>query len=104
MQVRATSLDPAEPLAALIAGAYYSSTGPEITAVDLDAGDVVHVTRSPAARVILIGGRRGCQLVTGEGLTRVTIPLGFLADASYIRVTVVDPAGDRAWTNPCWLT
>lgn len=103
VQVRATSLDPAELVAALTRGTYYSSTGPEISAVDL-AGDEVVVACSPAARVVLTGGLPGCQLVTGEGLTRVAIPLGFLADASFIRVTVVDAAGDRAWTNPCWLT
>jgi PHP domain len=103
VQVRAAALDPADLVAALIRGAYYSSTGPEIAAVDLD-GDEVHVVCSPATRVILTGGLPGCQLVTGEGLTRVAIPLGFLADASHVRVTVVDAAGERAWTNPLWVT
>lgn len=50
--------------------------------------------------MLLTGGLPGCQLVTGQDLTQVTIPLGFLAHASHIRITVVSATGQRAWTNP----
>ena len=101
VQVRAPALDPDQLLAALKEGAYYSSTGPDIHTVAL-TGDAVHLTCSPAERILLTGARPGCQLATGDGLTEATVPLGFFGDATHLRVTVITADGDRAWTNPLW--
>jgi hypothetical protein len=38
----------------------------------------------------------------GEGLTKVQLPLGQF-HRSYARLTVIDAAGKRAWSNPFWL-
>jgi hypothetical protein len=101
VQVKAPSLDPGALLTALLDGAFYSSTGPEILDVNRD-GDHVHVRCSPARQVLLTGGAPGCRLVTGHDVTECVLPIGDLAEASHLRVTVVDSRGHRAWSNPLW--
>jgi hypothetical protein len=100
VRVKAESLDPEALLAALLAGHYYSSTGPEIH--DLTLGDGCLTVRcSPVSRILLTGGRPGKQVVSGDGLTEATLPLDLFG--TYVRVTVVAASGARAWSNPVWL-
>jgi predicted metal-dependent phosphoesterase TrpH len=103
-------------LAALDAGAFYSSAGPEIEALETN-GDDVRVRCSPARSVTLMAGRtKGARVNAGEGAyiysgevlatdgggliteARLTRPLR----TSHARLEVEDPAGRRAWTNPLW--
>ncbi|MFG2884888.1 CehA/McbA family metallohydrolase [Streptomyces sp. NPDC048297] len=102
VQVRAESLAPANLLAALKAGHYYSSTGPELHDVRLDGGQIT-VRCSPARKVLLTGGAPGAQVREGESLTECSLPVAMFHDAGYCRVTVEDAAGGRAWTNPIRL-
>jgi hypothetical protein len=102
VQVRAESLEPDGLLAALKAGHYYASTGPEIHAIELDDGAVT-VRCSPASRVLLTGCVPGKQVRAGHALTECVLPLEFLGASAYVRVTVVDATGNRAWSNPIWL-
>jgi hypothetical protein len=101
VQVRARSLEPTQLLAALKAGDYYSSTGPELHDVTV-AGDRVTVRCSPASRILVTGGVPGKQVLAGDGLTEGALPLTMF-QGTYFRVTVVDAAGGRAWSNPTWL-
>jgi hypothetical protein len=103
VEVRAGSLDPGALLAALKAGAYYSTQGPRIEDVEVDEG-FVHVTCSPARSVALTGihGWRS-DVATGERLEQVTLELAKLR-SPYWRLTVSDAGGKRAWTNPVWHT
>jgi hypothetical protein len=101
VQVRAVALEPALLLAALKAGHYYSSTGPSLEDVSV-AGDKVTVRCSPASRILVTGGVPGKQVIAGDGLTEGTLPLTMF-NSGYFRVTVVDAAGGRAWSNPIWL-
>jgi hypothetical protein len=103
VQVRAESLEPAALLAALKAGYYYASTGPEIHAIRLHNGRVA-VRCSPASRVLVTGCVPGKQIQAGEALTECSLPLGMFQAGAYIRVTVVDATGGRAWSNPIWLS
>lgn len=103
VQVRAESLDPTALLTALKTGDYYSSTGPELHDIRVDA-DHLTVACSPASRIIVTGGLPGKQVVTGDGLTSGRLPLAMFARSPYVRVTVVDATGGRAWSNPIWLT
>jgi hypothetical protein len=100
VQVRAAALDPDALLAALKAGHYYSSQGPEIHDVSID-GDRLRVACSPAVAIYL--GGRGTARGTrhGDGLTAAEFPLAPFRGGS-CRVTVVDAAGKRAWSNPFW--
>jgi hypothetical protein len=102
VQVRAESLDPDALLTALKAGHYYSSTGPEIDYIGIDDGEIT-IRSSPASRVLITGGIPGKEVLAGEALTECTLPLDYFATSGYVRVTVVDAAGNRAWTNPLWL-
>jgi hypothetical protein len=103
VQVRAESLEPEALLAALKAGHYYSSQGPEIHHLAID-GNQLRLECSPA-RAVFVGGRgaRARTAVSANGdLTTCSLDLAPFA-GSYCRVTVVDQAGKRAWTNPIWL-
>ena len=102
VEVRSEALEPEAILAALKAGGYYSSQGPEIHAVEVGEGSVV-VGCSPA-RGVFLGGRGTARArVLGEGITECELPLAPFVGSHYFRVTVVDAAGKRAWTNPVWL-
>lgn len=100
VQVRARSLDPAELLASLKAGHFYSSTGPTIEDVAVRDG-VVEIRCSPASRILVTGGVPGKQLVAGKELTEAALPVDRYRNG-YFRVTVVDSDGQRAWSNPIW--
>ena len=102
MNVRAERLDPDLLLAALKAGHFYSSTGPELHDVRVD-GDHIHVECSPVRTIAVTGrGARSVQVVAPDGVQSANLPLAKFA-GGYCRVTVVDAAGRRAWTNPIWL-
>ncbi|MFF0374121.1 CehA/McbA family metallohydrolase [Actinoplanes missouriensis] len=98
VQVRAEELTPEALLAALKAGHYYSSTGPEIH--DVRVGDgAVHVSCSAARKVMVTGGDPGVQLIEGLSLTEGSLPVAMFR-RGWCRVTVEDAEGNRAWTNP----
>ncbi len=101
VQVRAEELDPDALLAAIKAGHFYSSQGPEIIDVAVER-DQIHVVCSPARTVFVSGRSSAAAHQTGDGITECTLPITPFA-RSYCRVTVVDAAGKRAWTNPIWL-
>ena len=88
----------------LLAGDYYASSGPEITAWGVD-GDEVYLTCSPAARINLIaGGLVGGSETILEHESPLTHGLHTLhGGESWIRGEVIDHQGRRAWTNPIWL-
>lgn len=88
-------------LAALAKGAFYSSTGPEIYDFRIE-GDRAIVECSPCKFVNFINGTRPNRMVTGEGpVTRAEIKI---PDATkYLRVTMMDEAGHRAWSNPIFF-
>ena len=96
--MRSAALEPEAILAALKAGHYYSSQGPEIHAVEVGEGSVA-VRCSPARGVLLAG--RGTARALGEGIVECELPLAAFA-GFHFGVTVMDAAGWRAWTNPIW--
>ncbi len=101
VMVRAESREPEALLVALKAGHFYSSTGPEIAGISIDA-EQIRISCSPVDR-ILVGGRGStCRWLHGVGLTQASFPLGPFGGA-FCRVTIVDADGKRAWSNPIWL-
>jgi hypothetical protein len=58
---------------------------------------------SPATRVLVTGCVPGKQVRAGDALTACSLPLDMFGESAYIRVTVIDAAGGRAWSNPIWL-
>lgn len=101
VQVRAASLDPDALLAALKAGHFYSSQGPELNDITID-GDRLRVACSPAKAIFLSGRGSAHGALLGEGLTEAELPIAAFK-GGYCRVTVVDDLGKRAWSNPIWL-
>lgn len=108
VQVKAPSLDPDALLTALKTGAYYSSQGPVITSLELE-GTELHVTCSPANTIVAICGNSRSAGRSGKAITSATVDLRkfeegwLLRDKSpWFRVSVIDAAGKRAWTNPIW--
>jgi hypothetical protein len=101
VMVHAEENDPDALLESLKAGRYYSSQGPEIRGVDI-GGEMVTVTCSPASIVMLQGRGSRSVYVMGDRLERAELPLERFTDG-YLRITVADAAGKRAWSNPIWL-
>jgi hypothetical protein len=99
--VKAEALEPAALLAALKAGAYYASTGPAIHQAVIDQ-DQLEVSCSPAQSVVLSGPGARARSCRGDGITQCRLPLGPFA-GGFCRLTIVDAAGRRAWSNPIWL-
>lgn len=101
VHVRAEQLTPEALLAALKAGHYYSSQGPEIYDIRIERGDAI-ITCSPCGAVMLTGTTSRTALQRGVDITECTLSLGEFG-RSYARLTVIDAAGKRAWSNPFWL-
>ena len=99
VMVRAEENTPDALLAALKAGAFYSTQGPELRQVRID-GDDLEVECSAARAVIVQGHGSAATVRHGEAMTAARIDLAPLAASPWIRVTVVDRAGRRAWSNP----
>lgn len=101
VMVKAQQNTPEALLAALKAGAYYSSQGPELR--DVVVMDDHLEVRCTAVRSIIVQGHgQAAVAVHGQSLTQGRIPLARFAASPWLRVTVVDAAGKRAWSNPFW--
>ena len=100
--VKAESLKPDALLRALKAGHYYSSTGVQLHGFALHGRDKLVVECSPAVQILVASDRAGAWQVGGKGLTGAEFDLRDV-DSRWLRVTVRDAVGGRAWTNPVWL-
>ena len=101
INVHADSLDPDVLLDSMKAGRYYSSQGPEIHDIRIADGEL-HVECSPAANISLQGRGARSKYLSGDLMTKATFPTDRFEDA-YVRVTVRDDQGRRAWSNPIWF-
>lgn len=102
VQVKAEALNPGALLAALKAGAFYSSTGPLIHDVQVYPGEQIVVRCSPAQRVYVTGAGPARVNAAGHGLTEVSLPLDRF-HSPYGRIVVRDAQEGRAWSNPFWF-
>ena len=102
VMVKAEENSPEALLAALKDGAFYATQGPELRGVTVGE-KAVQVESSAVASVIVQGHGSAAVAVHGESLTRAEVPLGRFANSPWIRITVIDRAGKRAWSNPIWL-
>lgn len=101
VMVKAGANEPDALLTALKCGDFYSSQGPELRDVVIDGG-TVHVEMSACAAMIVSGSGTAAKAIHGHSMTRASMPLDRFARSPFIRVTVVDAAGKRAWSNPVW--
>lgn len=99
VMVKSEANEPAALLEALKSGHYYATQGPEIRDVRIHP-DRVEVACSACVTVIVQGAGTAATNVHGPSMTRAEVPLGRLAQSPFLRVTVIDAAGRRAWSNP----
>ena len=101
VMVKAEENTPEALLASLKAGTFYSSQGPELRDVRIEGNRVV-VESSAVGSVIVQGAGTGAKGVHGHSMTRTEVPTERLNDSPWLRVTVIDAEGKRAWSNPIW--
>jgi hypothetical protein len=101
VMVRATENTPGALLAALKAGHHYSTQGPEIKDIRVFP-DRVEVDCSAASAIIVSGWGVFSRAVHGNGMTTGTVDMTRFVGSPFLRVTVVDAAGRRAWSNPVY--
>lgn len=102
VMVKAIENTPEALVNALKAGEYYSSTGPEIKNIRFD-DDGIRVDCSAAVTIIVQGEGTSMATLHGESITSASLSLERLVNSPWIRVTVIDRAGKRAWSNPIWI-
>lgn len=101
VMVKAEANEPDTLLAALKAGRFYATQGPEIHDIARE-GDEIVVRCSAAASVMVLGPVSRNARVHGRALTAARLPVARF-EGGWCRVAVVDAAGRRAWSNPLWL-
>ena len=109
VMVKSESLDPEALLAALKAGAFYSSQGPRIESIEITSGEV-RVACSPANVIALVTGASAAVSRVGRGLTGATIAFDETKKwawrdpppVKWFRIVVSD-GPRRAWSNPIWV-
>jgi len=102
VMVKAQENEPDALLAALKRGDFYSTQGPELRDVRVEKDHVI-VESSAVRSVIVQGAGTGAKGVHGTSMTRTQVPLARLRDTPWLRVSVIDAAGRRAWSNPVFL-
>lgn len=92
-------------LQALEKGAFYASCGPVIEDFYIDDDNFAHIKTSGCKKILLQCDKHPSQMVEAEDepLTEATFSLNGRRSYSYIRATVIDENGKRAWTNPIFL-
>lgn len=103
VMVKAEANEPAALLAALKAGDFYASQGPGLHDIKVE-GDRLQVSCSAAASVVVQGHGSAAYAHHGASITEAEMDLARLNGSEWLRVTVVDRAGKRAWSNPIWRT
>lgn len=101
VMVKAEVNEPAALLEALKDGHHYSTTGPEIRWVEWGKKTVT-VECSAAVSIIVQGQGSAAVAYHGDSITRATVDLGRVQGSPWMRLTVRDRAGKRAWSNPYW--
>lgn len=102
VMVKAESLSPEALLWALKNGYFYSSQGPELRNIALIDG-ALEIECSAVSSIIVQGHGSAAVAKHGQSMTQAIIELDAFANSNWIRVTVIDAAGKRAWSNPIWL-
>ncbi len=99
VMVRSEALEPDALLSALKAGDYYASTGPALHDIRFE-GDEIVVESSPVSSVLVSGRGALAARAHGEHLTETRLRFSRLRRGGFLRVTVRDAQGYRAWTGP----
>ena len=102
VMVKSAENTPEALLAALKAGEFYSSQGPQILDIRICEASV-EVDCSSSVTIIVQGKGTATATLHGTSMTTARLSRERLADSPWLRVTVLDRAGKRAWSNPVWF-
>lgn len=102
VHVKSEELSAEALVAALKAGDFYSSTGPQITHLEVVAGDRVSIGCTPASRVFIMGHPTEYASIGELGITEAEFSLKEW-QSPYVRILVRDDAQRKAWSNPIWF-
>jgi hypothetical protein len=102
VMVKATENTPDALLDALKNGTYYASTGPDIHDIRFVDG-AVEVECSAASTIVVQGNGTSTATLHGERMTHERLSLARVAGSPWLRITIIDKAGKRAWSNPVWI-
>lgn len=92
-----------EILKALENGAFYSSCGPVIKDFYVDDEGFAHIEASECEKIIFQCDKHPSRMVVATDGPLEGAKWNLKDDYDYIRVTVVDKEGRKAWTNPIFL-
>jgi hypothetical protein len=101
VMVKAPENQPDALLTALKAGHFYASQGPELRGIEI-AGNRVRVSSSAVSSVVVQGRGTAATATHGHSMTDTEVRIDRLAASDWLRVSVIDRAGKRAWSNPYW--
>ena len=90
-------------LEALKNGAFYSSCGPIIKDFYVDDQGVVHIEASECEKIIFQCDKHPSKKFTAKEAPLTSAEIDLEDDFEYVRATVIDKDGNRAWTNPIFL-
>ncbi len=90
-------------LSSLEKGAFYSSCGPVIKDFYVDDENVVHIQTSECERILFQCDKHPSKMIEAEGEPLVEAQADLKDEYEYIRATVVDKDGRKAWTNPIFI-
>lgn len=102
VMVKAEENSPEALLSALKAGEFYASLGPEIHDIRITK-DSVEIDCTAVVTMIVQGKGTSMATLHGETMTSGHLSLERLAGSPWIRISIIDRAGKRAWSNPIWL-
>jgi hypothetical protein len=104
VMIKAPELTYKSIIEALKAGNFYASSAPQIHELYIE-DNFLHIETSPAARITLTSSARQSKAVypanAHTALTHAKFDLSNMC-SGYVRLTVVDEKGRKAWTQPIW--
>ena len=99
IMVKAENNNSIDLLDALKKGYYYSSQGPEIFDISINNKEL-SVSCSPVSYVIVSGYGSSSLFKNKPDICETVFQIGSLPKNKWIRVTIVDKNGKKAWSNP----
>ncbi|NOX41856.1 MAG: CehA/McbA family metallohydrolase [Alphaproteobacteria bacterium] len=99
--VKAAENTPEALLAALKDGASYASTGPDFVDIEMTENEI-SIRCSAVSAITLQGAGVRTEAEFGQGLESATLSLAKFDGSPWIRVTLIDAQGKKAWSNPIW--
>jgi len=103
IMVKAASLSEKSILNSIKNGYFYSSTGPIIENIEISE-NTIYIKTSPVKHIDFIAYAYRGSRFSGKGKLLKEIEYKINGDEKYIRIEITDKNGEKAWTNPVYIT